>query len=70
MRAGSLPGRQPHDLAALRALPDMARDIIPDGDHREFVVTVRTEGGSEIYRATLTLKGEWRDGSSTVSNTV
>jgi hypothetical protein len=48
-------------LAALEALPDMARDIIPDGDRREFAVSVRTEDGAEIYRATLTLKGLWRD---------
>ena len=46
--------------AALRALPEMARDGIPDGDHREFTVNVRNEGGEEIYTATLTLRGGWR----------
>jgi hypothetical protein len=38
----------------------MARDGIPDGDHREFTVNVRNEGGEEIYTATLTLRGGWR----------
>ena len=46
-------------LFALDALPDMARDKIPDGDRRTFVVGVRDEAGEVFYRATLTLKGEW-----------
>ena len=44
---------------ALEALPDMARDNIPDGDCRTFVVGVRDENGEMVYRATLTLKGQW-----------
>ena len=43
---------------AQAALPDMARDKMPDGERRTFVVTVRNEVGEVIYRATLTLKGE------------
>ena len=49
-------------LAALRALPDMARDEIPDSDHREFVVNVRDATGEHIYSATLTLSGHWHKG--------
>jgi len=45
--------------AALKALPDMARDEIPNGEERTFTVTIRREGGREIYQATLTLKGRW-----------
>lgn len=45
--------------AALRALPDMTRDKLPDGDRRTFAVTVRNEAGEAIYKATLTLVGEW-----------
>ena len=45
-------------LAALDALPDMAREKIPDSDGRTFVVRVRkNDSGSVIYRATLDLKG-------------
>ena len=45
---------------ALSALPDMARDKLPDGDHRTFRAIVRDDNGQEIYTATLTLVGEWR----------
>ncbi len=55
-----LPGAEEARQAALDALPDMARDKLPDGDHRTFLVTVRDDQGIEIYRATLSLKGEWR----------
>ena len=48
-------------VAALKGLPDMARDEIPDGDNRTFTVSVREEGGREIYQATLTLKGGWTE---------
>ena len=47
-------------LAALAALPDMAHDKLPNGDHRTFTSTVRDETGREIYAATLTLVGEWK----------
>ena len=46
-------------MFALDALPDMARDNMPDGDRRTFVVGVRDHTGEVIYRATLALKGEW-----------
>ena len=53
----------PDDDAAWRCaqntLPDMARDKMPDGDGRTFTVAVRDEMGDVIYRATLSLKGEW-----------
>lgn len=47
--------------AALEALPDMARDLIPDGDRRRFTVSVRNEAGTTIYSAALTLEGEWHE---------
>ena len=46
--------------AALSALPDMARDVLPDGDRRTFVVSVEDERGGVVYRATLDLVGEWK----------
>jgi hypothetical protein len=46
--------------AALGTLPDMARDLIPDGDRRSFTVSVRNISGNTIYSAVLTLEGSWR----------
>jgi hypothetical protein len=40
--------------AALDALPDMARDVIPDGDRRRFVMTVRDDARRVLYSASLT----------------
>ncbi len=46
---------------ALDALPDMVREVLPDGDSREFAVCVRDELGKVIYSASLTLAGGWRE---------
>ncbi len=40
---------------AIKALTDMARDGLPDGEYREFVVDVRDETGQRVLRARLTL---------------
>jgi hypothetical protein len=45
--------------AALAELPDIARDALPDGDEREFVVAVRSEGGQVVFRAALSLGAGW-----------
>ena len=34
--------RQAARLAAIDALPDIARDVLPDGDRREMAIRVRT----------------------------
>lgn len=47
---------------ALDALPDMVREVLPDGDRREFAVSVRDAFGKVIYSASLTLAGGWREG--------
>lgn len=44
---------------ALDALPDMARERLPDGDRWTFTARVRDAGGRVIYTAELNLKGEW-----------
>ena len=41
--------------AAVDALPDMARDKLPDGDSRAFLAIVRAEDGRSLLQATLTL---------------
>ena len=55
-----LPNMQAARAAALDALPDMARDKLPDGDRRQFKVIVEDENGGAIYEAALELTGGWR----------
>lgn len=55
-----LEGPQAARMAALSALPDMARDKIPDGDRRTFSSTVRDGEGKVVYQAIMTLVGEWQ----------
>jgi hypothetical protein len=53
-------GLEMQDLAAARAaaqkaLPEMARDALPDGNHRSIVVSVIDEAGGVVLRAALSL---------------
>jgi hypothetical protein len=41
--------------AAVAALPEVARDALPDGTRRAFVVEVRDASGRKVIRATLAL---------------
>ncbi len=47
----------PHEAKrqAIKALPDMARDGLPDGNHRDFAIEIRDETGCKVFRARLTL---------------
>ena len=45
--------------AAIDALPDMARDVLPDGDARTFLAVVRDEDGRTLMQATLSLGVVW-----------
>jgi len=42
-------------------LPDMARDTLPNGTHRSFVVSVRNEAGTVVVRMSLSLVVEEGD---------
>jgi hypothetical protein len=44
---------------AVDALPDMAREMLPDGANRMFRVSVRDDGGQVVFKATLELKSTW-----------
>lgn len=44
---------------AIDALPDMAREVLPDGPNRMFRVEVRDEAGNVVFRASLELRSEW-----------
>ena len=46
--------------AAIDALPDMARDKLPDGERRAFTVVVRSEDGQPLYSAALSFAGDWQ----------
>ena len=54
-----LPDKAAARVAAIDALPDMARDKLPDGDHRKFEVEVEDESGRIIFTASLELTGMW-----------
>ncbi|HEV7318804.1 MAG TPA: hypothetical protein VGO04_09370 [Ensifer sp.] len=45
--------------AALDALADMVREVLPDGDIRVFSVHVRSADGSSVYHAEMSLQGRW-----------
>ncbi len=47
--------------AAMRALPDFARDLLPAGSDRTMTVTVRNEAGASIFAAELKLRARWID---------
>jgi hypothetical protein len=47
---------------AIDALPDMAREALPDGPNHEFRVEVRDGQGRVVFRAWLKLTSEWLDG--------
>ncbi len=42
-------------VEAQKTLPHMAKDALPDGEQRTFVVSVRDEAGQVVVRATLSL---------------
>ncbi|MDY0884772.1 DUF6894 family protein [Dongia soli] len=54
---------RPEDVraAAIRVLPDIARDEWPDGDCRVMIVKVRDHKGSYVFQASLSLVSNWLD---------
>ena len=40
---------------AIRTLPEIAKDALPDGTRREFVINVRDEALRPVLRASLSL---------------
>ncbi|MEX6504889.1 hypothetical protein [Jiella sp. M17.18] len=58
------PSREEVRLAAIAALPTMARDALPDSDRHEISVHVRDQKDRPVFRASLLLRAEWLDESS------
>jgi hypothetical protein len=50
---------------AQKALPDIARDVLPNGNQISFVASVRDEAGATVLRAALSLVVE--EGASLLS---
>ena len=44
---------------AINALPEIAREALPDGDETSFAVEARDESGRVVFKATLNFKAEW-----------
>ncbi len=44
---------------AISVLPNIAEEVLPDGDEREFSVTVRDAAGAPLFRAALSFRGVW-----------
>ena len=55
MTGHELPDLDAAKQEAQKALPDMAKDALPDGNYRTFVVNVRDEAGQTVLRAALSL---------------
>jgi len=54
-----LAGLEEVRIAAIDALPDIARDELPDGDQRQFWVQARDEENRVVFKASLDFKAEW-----------
>ena len=44
---------------AVRALPSVARDVLPDGMEKVISASVRDEAGTILFRAVLAFHCEW-----------
>jgi hypothetical protein len=53
-----LPGLQEAWETALAVLPDMAREVIPEGDRRDFTSVVR-EDQRPVFKVSLSFQAEW-----------
>jgi hypothetical protein len=54
-----LPGLECIPEEAVAALAIIAKDRLPDGNHRVFSASVRNEKGLVIFTASLTLQSGW-----------
>ncbi|WP_126111798.1 MULTISPECIES: hypothetical protein [unclassified Bosea (in: a-proteobacteria)] len=54
------PSEQAATDDAQRALVDMAKETLPNGERARFKVRVQDQAGDEVYRASLDFKGRGR----------
>ena len=49
---------------AVKALPDMAKEAMPDDDQQTLAVHVRSERDEVVLNATLVLEVDWKQGDA------
>ncbi|MBZ9777282.1 DUF6894 family protein [Mesorhizobium sp. CO1-1-8] len=49
---------------AIKALAEMTKDALPDGDHHRMVIVVRDEGGDLVFRGSIVFNVEAQRSSS------
>lgn len=55
------PDKENARVEALASLPHIAKDQMPDGNRRDFIMDVRDESHKVIFTATLSLVARWVD---------
>ncbi|MGX5843075.1 DUF6894 family protein [Mesorhizobium sp. ArgA1] len=53
------PNRERAGAEALRILHDVARDEMPEGEHRRITVKMLNENRQQIFEASLTMESLW-----------
>lgn len=56
-----LANRESARREAIASLLDLARDELPDGDHRSFLITVRDACDRYLLTVTLAVDADWAD---------
>jgi hypothetical protein len=49
---------------AIGILTGIGREVLPDGDERNFICRVRDNSSQAIFTATLSLKAQWHAGQA------
>jgi hypothetical protein len=62
-----LDGLEAAKAEAKKTLPEIVKDEMPDGDRRDFTVTVKNEAGQIVWRVTLSLVVESPSRGSTAN---
>jgi len=62
-----LEGLEAAKEEAKKTLPEIVKDEMPDGDRRDFTVTVKNEAGQILWRITLSLVVESPSQGSTAN---
>lgn len=58
-----LPDRETAREQAIGVLPDVAREVLPDGNRRTFICRVRDDADKVIFEARRELIAGWTDGT-------
>lgn len=56
-----LPDVETGRAEVLRTLAEIAKDTLPKGDQQAFTAAIRNASGNVVYRAKVTVSGEWHE---------